>query len=127
MIERVVIDVDGREGRALQDAIPIQHRSTLCDTSPAAATGATCSGTRTASKLAFVSTSRDHKQATLRVADAATGDVRDVLEEKVDTFFESGNGARELALPAGIERGDLVLASATTGASSISTTCRPAR
>jgi dipeptidyl aminopeptidase/acylaminoacyl peptidase len=42
--------------------------------------------------LAFVSTSRDHKQETLRLADATTGKVRDVLEERVDTFFESGNG-----------------------------------
>jgi dipeptidyl-peptidase 4 len=42
--------------------------------------------------VAFVSTSRDHKQAQLRVADAATGRVRDVLFERVSTFFESGNG-----------------------------------
>ena len=37
-------------------------------------------------------TSRDHKQEVLRIADATTGAVRDVLEEKVPTFFESGNG-----------------------------------
>ena len=43
-------------------------------------------------RLAFVSTSRDHKQEKLRIADATTGAVRDVLEEKVPTFFESGNG-----------------------------------
>ncbi len=29
----------------------------------------------------------------MRVADAATGAIRDVLEEKAETFFESGNGA----------------------------------
>jgi len=40
----------------------------------------------------FVSSSRDHKKAQLRVADAATGTVREVLEETVTTFFESGNG-----------------------------------
>ncbi len=44
-----------------------------------------------ASKLAFVSSSRDHQQAKLRIADPETGKVRDVMEEKVDTFFESGN------------------------------------
>ena len=43
-------------------------------------------------ELAFVSTSRDHKHEQLRVANAATGEVRDVLEETVATFFESGNG-----------------------------------
>jgi dipeptidyl-peptidase-4 len=43
-------------------------------------------------KLAFISTSRDHKQEVLRIADATTGAVRDVLEEKVTTQYESGNG-----------------------------------
>jgi dipeptidyl aminopeptidase/acylaminoacyl peptidase len=42
------------------------------------------------SRLAFVSSSRDHKRATLRVADASTGEVRDVLEETEETFYESG-------------------------------------
>ncbi|MGH7507604.1 MAG: DPP IV N-terminal domain-containing protein, partial [Longimicrobiales bacterium] len=41
-------------------------------------------------RLAFVSSSRDHKHATLRIADAATGSVRDILEETVPTFYESG-------------------------------------
>ena len=44
------------------------------------------------SQVAFVSTSRNHQQANLRVADAATGVIRDVLEEKGETFLESGNG-----------------------------------
>ena len=52
----------------------------------------------------------------------ATGAVRDVLEEKVETFFESGNGRVNWRYLPGVERGDLVLASATTGATSISTT-----
>jgi len=43
--------------------------------------------------LAFVSSTRDHKQAWLRVADVATGAVREVLHESVPTYFESGNGA----------------------------------
>lgn len=42
------------------------------------------------SSLAFVSTSRDHKTVTLRIADAETGEVRDILTETVKTFFESG-------------------------------------
>jgi dipeptidyl aminopeptidase/acylaminoacyl peptidase len=40
--------------------------------------------------LAFVSTSRDHKVETLRIADVGTGAVRDVFTETVPTFFESG-------------------------------------
>jgi len=44
--------------------------------------GWTCSGPGFAT-LVFVSTSRDHKVANMRVADAATGAVKDVMEEKV--------------------------------------------
>ena len=44
-------------------------------------------------KLAFVSTSRDHKQETLRIASAADGAVRDVMEEHVSTQYESGQGS----------------------------------
>ncbi len=39
-----------------------------------------------------MSTSRDHRHETLRLANAATGEVRDVFDETVPTFFESGNG-----------------------------------
>src|SRR4029079_4207267 len=44
------------------------------------------------SQLAFVSTSRDHKQEKVRIANAATGEVREVFEETVPTQFESGQG-----------------------------------
>ena len=43
-------------------------------------------------RFAFVSTSRDHKRENLRVADAATGAIIEVLEEKTSTYFESGIG-----------------------------------
>ena len=48
------------------------------------------------SKLAFVSTARDHKKATVRVADTATGDVPTVFEESERTHFESPAGWRVL-------------------------------
>lgn len=92
MIQRVVIDVD--QPRVIRFQMPPDaHRSTLCD-------HVVCRGTEWAdvqwypdgSHLAFVSTSRDHKLAVLRVADAATGAVRDVLREAVATQYESGNG-----------------------------------
>ena len=93
MIERVIIDVDGAKVTRLQMP-PDQHRSTLCD-------HVACRGSEwtdvewypDGSHLAFVSSSRDHKDATLRIADANTGAVRDVLEEHVATQYESGNGA----------------------------------
>ena len=42
--------------------------------------------------LAFASVSRDHKQVWVRVADPATGAVRQVFDEKVATHFESRTG-----------------------------------
>ena len=78
---------DGARQRSLPD------RSTLCD-------HLVCRGgdwadvhwSHDGTQLAFVSTSRDHKEEQLFVANTSTGEVRKVLEEKVDTFFESGNG-----------------------------------
>ncbi|MEP6620375.1 MAG: DPP IV N-terminal domain-containing protein [bacterium] len=92
-IQRVVIDVDAAKVTRFQMPAD-QHRSTLCD-------DISCSvGEWTdvqwypdGSHIAFVSSSRDHKQAHLRVADASTGAVRDVLDEVVPTQYESGNGA----------------------------------
>jgi dipeptidyl aminopeptidase/acylaminoacyl peptidase len=43
--------------------------------------------------LAFASTSRNHRETWLRIADVETGAVRTVFDEKVKTWFESGNGA----------------------------------
>lgn len=47
-----------------------------------------------ASKVAFVSTSRDYKEVTLRVANANTGAVRDVFHERDEIFFESNLSSR---------------------------------
>jgi dipeptidyl aminopeptidase/acylaminoacyl peptidase len=95
-IERVVIDVDKRKVVRLKMP-PDQHRSSLCD-------DLSCEGghgwddvqwSADSTHLAFVSTSRDHKQEWLRAADAATGAVQEVMNEKVATYFESGNDKNE--------------------------------
>jgi dipeptidyl-peptidase 4 len=92
MIERVIVEVDGPRVLRLKMP-PDQHRSTLCDHIACRGGGwADVQWSPDASKLAFVSTSRDHRHEQLRIADAATGDIRDVLEERVSTFYESGNG-----------------------------------
>ena len=90
-IQRVIIEVDNPKVIRLK-MDPDQHRSTQCD-------DVSCSGgwddvywSPDATKLAFVSTSRDHKKENLRVADAATGNIRDVYEETTATQFESGQG-----------------------------------
>jgi dipeptidyl-peptidase 4 len=92
MIQRVIIDVAARKVIRLQMP-PDQHRSSLCD--DVACRGGEWSDVQWSTDgatLAFVSTSRDHKREQLRVADAASGVVRDVLEETTPTFYESGNG-----------------------------------
>lgn len=91
-ISRVVIDVDAPGGPNVVrlQMPPDQHRSSVCDHVSCRGTFADVEWSQDASQLAFVSSSRDHKRATLRVADAATGAVRDVIEEVEETFFESG-------------------------------------
>lgn len=91
-IRRVVIDVETGKTTALSIA-PDQHRSTLCD--DIACRGgewADVQWSPDAAKLAFISTSRDHKQARLREADSASGVVREITEEAVETQYESGDG-----------------------------------
>ena len=91
-IHRVIIDVTTGSVVKLKTAAD-DHRSTLCD-------DISCSGSfddndwsADGSKLAFVSTPRDHKSATLRIADARTGDVTEIYKETVATQYESGQGA----------------------------------
>ncbi len=89
-IQRVVIDVDDAKVIRLQMP-PDPHRSSLCDDVECTGSFADVEWSADSKQIAFVSSSRDHKRATLRVADAATGNVRDVINETVDTYFEGGD------------------------------------
>ena len=91
MIERVVIHLD-EQPKLVALAMPIDaHRSTTSD-HIAGFNGEflDVQWSDDGEKLAFVSSSRDHKVATLRVADPYTGQVRDVFTEESPTYFESG-------------------------------------
>jgi dipeptidyl aminopeptidase/acylaminoacyl peptidase len=91
-IERVVIHVDESPARVVRLQMPPdQHRSTITDHIACGGTFCDVEWAPDGSQLAFVSSSRDHKEAILRVANPDNGVVRDVLEERVETFFESGN------------------------------------
>ncbi|HXF43391.1 MAG TPA: DPP IV N-terminal domain-containing protein [Pyrinomonadaceae bacterium] len=90
-IHRVIINVE--TGDVIRFKMPPDdHRSTLCD-------DISCSGSfddnewsADSKQLAFVSTPRDHKSATLRIADVATGEVKTIFTETVATQYESGQG-----------------------------------
>lgn len=87
-IHRVIIDVDSPKVIKL-DMQPDDRRGTVTDDVSFDENGDVM-WSDDASKLAFVSASRDHKIATLRIADAKTGAVTTIYEEKVPTQYESG-------------------------------------
>ncbi len=87
MIQRVIIDVDAGTVVRLQMP-PDFHRATRGDN----LSMGDLAWNPDATQLAFVSTSRDHKSATFRVADAKTGAIRTVFQETSPTQFESNTG-----------------------------------
>ncbi len=97
VIHRVIIDVPGRKVVRLQ-VDPDPHRSSACyDVECGDGTLADAQWSPDSSKVAFISTSRDHKIARLRLADAETGAVREVLEETAATYYESDISQTNLA------------------------------
>jgi dipeptidyl aminopeptidase/acylaminoacyl peptidase len=91
MIERVVIHLDDQPRLVRLNMPPDPHRSTTAD--HIAGRGGKfldVEWSADSDMLAFVSSSRDHKSATLRLADPETGEVRTVLNETVATYYEGG-------------------------------------
>jgi dipeptidyl-peptidase 4 len=91
MLQRVILDSESGQMVRLQMP-PDYHRAMLGDNFSVS----DMQWSPDASRLAFVSTSRDHKQAVVRLADAATGTVKTVFEETEKTHFESRAGWRVL-------------------------------
>jgi len=91
-IHRVIIDVDNR--KVIRLKIPADdHRGTLSDDIASSGGYDDNEWNAEGSKLFFVGTSRDHKVEKVRIADAATGDVKEVFTETVATQYESGQGS----------------------------------
>ena len=91
-IRRVVIDVETPKVVSLN--IPADpHRATLSDDISSSGTFDDIDWKADGTEVAFVSTSRDHKNEKFRIANTKTGAVREVFEETVKTQFESGRGA----------------------------------
>ncbi len=92
MIERMVIHLEHESKIVRLDMPPDAHRSSITD--HVAGRGGRfldVEWSEDSQTLAFLSSSRDHKSATLRIADPETGAVRDVFNETVATYFESGS------------------------------------
>ena len=90
-IHRVLIEVD--IPKVVRLKIPADdHRGTLSDDIASSGGYDDNEWNAEGTKLFFVSTSRNHKIENVRIADAATGDVKEVMTEKVATQYESGQG-----------------------------------
>ena len=91
-IQRVIVDVENPKVIRFNIA-PDPHRATLSDDIASSGSFDDADWKADGSEFAFVSTSRDHKNEKFRIANAATGQVREVFEENVKTQYESGWGA----------------------------------
>ena len=76
---------------------PDQHRSTCSDHIECGGDLGDLEWSTDSDRFVFVSTSRDHKVAQVRMADAKTGAVRDIFQEVEETFYESQSGWRYLS------------------------------
>jgi dipeptidyl aminopeptidase/acylaminoacyl peptidase len=91
-IQRVIIEVENPKVIVLK--IPADaHRASLSDDISSSGTFDDVDWNMDASRLAFLSTSRNHKEEKIRIANATTGEVREVFTETVATQYESGQGS----------------------------------
>ncbi|MFK7863855.1 MAG: DPP IV N-terminal domain-containing protein [Pseudohongiellaceae bacterium] len=91
MIERLVIHLGEAPKIVALNMPPDAHRSTTSD-HIAGRRGdfLDVQWSQDSDSLAFVSSSRDHKVATLKLANPYDGDVREVFEEVQQTYYEGG-------------------------------------
>jgi dipeptidyl-peptidase 4 len=91
--EWLVVDVTGRRTIPLRAARDHQRTSSCCGRLRGDAIGDT-EWSQDGRTVAYASVSRDYRDVTLRVADAATGEAIVVLQERVEPFFEASGGGR---------------------------------
>ena len=89
-IERLIIDVKSRKIIKLNINNDFQRSTTTDHIAGRDGEFLDTQWSDDSSKLAFISTSRDHKEAHLQIADSKTGDVFSVFKENVKTYYESG-------------------------------------
>lgn len=92
-IHRVIIHLGVQPKVVKLQLAPDARRGTLCDDISCEEGFDDVAWSADSKQLIFVSTSRDHKEAKLRIADTETGLVKEIFEEVVPTQYESGQGA----------------------------------
>jgi dipeptidyl-peptidase 4 len=93
MYERVVIDVDVRRVVPLRAEPDHQRTSSCCGMLRGDALG-DVEWRADGGAVAYASVSRDYGTVRLRLADPTTGEVRTILEERVEPFFEASGAGR---------------------------------
>ena len=90
-ISRVVLNLDRpAEDRMVSLAMPPdQHRSTCSDHISCGGSFGDVEWSLDSEHIVFVSSARDHKTATVRIANTSTGAVTVLFEEVEETFYES--------------------------------------
>ncbi|WP_303925533.1 S9 family peptidase [Draconibacterium sediminis] len=91
-IYRVIIDITKDDGIVRLKMAGDARRGSQCDDISCEGGFDDVSWSDDSKKLVFASTSRDHKEEYVRIADCETGEVQDIFEEIVDTQYESGQG-----------------------------------
>ncbi len=91
--ERAVLDVESRTKTWL-DAEPSHQRTSNCCGLEREGQWTDITWSEDGTKMAYVTTSRDYRQVDLYIADTETGDVRHVMRESAETFFESNLSSR---------------------------------
>ena len=89
-IERLIIDVKSRKIIKLNINNDFQRSTTTDHIAGRDGEFLDTQWSDDSSKLAFISTTRDHKEAHLQIADSKTGNVFSVFKENVKTYYESG-------------------------------------
>ncbi len=92
-IYRVIIDITGNPAMVRLKLNADARRGTQCDDISCEGGFDDVAWSDDSQRLVFVSTSRDHKQENVRIADCTTGEVKDIFEEVVATQYESGQGS----------------------------------
>lgn len=88
-VHRVIVDVKARHVTRLQMPCDLVRSASWLGLTNGPNDELEAQWSADSNELAFISISRDHKCAHLRIADAASGEVRDVLLEESATFYDA--------------------------------------